>query len=57
MLDKQQKTKIQPHFKLAEDVLDLQTLKTNVIIEHLEESIRLREMPIEQHLRKKLLKI
>jgi len=56
MLDKQQKNKIQPTFKLADEFLDLRTLKTNVIVEHLEESIKLREMPIEQHIRKRLLK-
>ena len=48
-------TKIKPDFKLAEDALDLRYLKTNVVLEQLEDSIKLREMPIELRARKKLL--
>jgi len=46
--------KLKFEFKLAEDFLDLKTVKTSIIIEHLEEKIKLREMPIEKH-RKTLL--
>lgn len=53
MLEKQ-KLKLEPKFKLAEDFLDLKTLNTNVIIEQLEENIKLREMPIELRLTKRL---
>ncbi len=44
--------KIQPEFKLADEFLDLKTLDTNVVVKHLEEQIKMREMPIEKHLKK-----
>lgn len=53
MLEKQ-KLKLEPKFKLAEDFLDLKTLNTNIIIEQLEENIKLREMPIELQLKRRL---
>jgi len=46
--------KIKPEFKLADKILDLKTLDTNVILNHLDEQIKLREMPVEKRL--KLLK-
>lgn len=44
--------KVQPEFKLADEFLDLKTLNTNVVVQHLEEQMKLREMPIEKHLKK-----
>ena len=49
-----QKRKIKFETKLTEKFLDLKS--TNVIIEHLEEQIELREMPIEEHIKKLLRK-
>lgn len=46
-------SKLAPTFKLA-DNLDLRTLDTNVVLQHLDEQIRLREMPVEAHLKKAL---
>ncbi len=46
--------KLRPELKLADKFLDLKTLDTNIILDHLDEQIRLREMPIEK--RKTLLK-
>lgn len=56
MLEKQQKPKTLPQLKIANDFLDLKTVKTNVIVEHLEEAIKLREMPLEHHIKKKFLR-
>lgn len=59
-MNKLQKAKIfgtsglKPELKIADKFLDLKTLDTNIILDHLDEQIKLREMPIEQ--RKKLLK-
>ena len=44
------KSKVKPERKLTDDFLDLRGLDTNVVIEQLEESMKLREMPIEKHL-------
>ena len=54
---KREEPKIKPEMKLDKDFLDLRTLDTNIIIKHLEETIKLREMPIEKRLKKKLLQI
>jgi len=50
------KSKLQPQFKLADEFLDLRTMNTNMVIEQLEQNIKLREMPLEQQLKRKLLK-
>ena len=47
-------TKIKPTFKLADDFFDLKKINTNVIIEQLEENIKLREMPVEVQVKKRL---
>jgi hypothetical protein len=47
--------KVKPLIKLAPEQIDLRTIDTNVILDHLDEQIRLREMPLEAHI-KKLLK-
>lgn len=41
-----------PTFKLTQ--FDMRTLDTNVVLQHLEELIKLREMPVEAHLKKAL---
>ena len=52
---KKEEPKVKPEMKLDKDFLDLRTLDTNIIIKHLEENVKLREMPIEKRLKKKLL--
>ncbi len=44
--------KLKPTFKLAEDFLNLRSGETNVVIEQLEENMRLRELPIEQQIKR-----
>ncbi|MBI4016961.1 MAG: hypothetical protein HY363_04695 [Candidatus Aenigmarchaeota archaeon] len=46
-------SRIKHDFKLAEEILDLRLMKTNVVLEQLEENIRLREMPVEKQFSKK----
>ena len=46
--------KLKPKLQLSEDFLNLKMDKTNVIIEHLEEQIKLREMGLEKQLKKQL---
>jgi len=41
------KQKIKPELKIADDFLDIQSMNT-VLVEQLEESIRMREMSIEK---------
>jgi len=45
--------KIKPEFKLGK-IVDLKLLDSNVVLDHLDEQIKLREMPVEKRL--KLLK-
>lgn len=49
----QRKQKLKPEFRIANDFLGLKTMDTNVIIQQLEENIRLRELPVEERLRLK----
>ena len=42
-----QEQKIKPELKIADDFLDIQSMNT-VLVEQLEESIRMREMSIEK---------
>ncbi len=51
-----EKQKIKPFLQLSDDVLDLRTLDTNIIVAHLEEQIKLREMPVDQQAKKKLVR-
>ena len=44
------KSKIKPERKLTDDFLDMRGLDTNVVIEQIEENMKLREMSIEKHL-------
>jgi hypothetical protein len=47
---KQTKLRAKPELKIADNFLDLRTQETSVIVQHLEEQIRLRELPLEKHL-------
>ncbi|MBW3002172.1 hypothetical protein KY338_03375 [Candidatus Woesearchaeota archaeon] len=51
---KKEELKVKPKTQLSEKFLDLRTMDNNVIIQGLEENIRLREMPIEKHIKKNL---
>ncbi len=48
--------KLKPELKLADKFLDLKTLDTNIILDHLDEQIQAREMSVEKRLKKDLLK-
>jgi len=45
---------IKPTFALADEYLDLKTLDTNIIVDFLDEQIKLREMPLQAHIKKQL---
>jgi len=47
-----EKPKVKIDLKLADEFLTLKTMDTNVIVQKLENSIKLREMPIEKHLKR-----
>ena len=49
---KKHESKIKPTFKLADDFLGVRQSDTNMVIEQLEENMRVREMTLEQQLRK-----
>ena len=51
---KREEQKVKPLMKLNQEFLDLRTLDTNIIINQLEEKIKLREMPIDQKAKLKL---
>jgi hypothetical protein len=44
------KQKIKPSLKLADDFLDLRAADTNMVIQQLEENMKLRELPLEQQI-------
>jgi len=44
--------KIKPELKIADKFLDLKTLDTNIILNHLDEQITLRELPVEKRLKR-----
>jgi hypothetical protein len=46
----QRKQKVKPEFKIADDFLDLRAQDTNVVIQQLEENMRIREMPLEKQI-------
>ena len=46
------KSKLAPDLKFADKFLDLKTLDTNIILNHLDEQIKLRDMPVEKRLKK-----
>ena len=47
-------TKIKRDFKVAEDFLSLKNINTNVLVEQMEEMIRMREMPVEKQMKMRL---
>ena len=47
------KSKIKPTFKLANDFFDVKEIN-NVLIEQIEENIKIREMSIEKQLRRQI---
>ncbi len=51
---KKEEIKVKPKTQLSEEFLDLRTMESNVIIQELEENIKLRTLPIEKHLKKNL---
>ena len=53
---KKEELKVKPEMKLSKEFLDLRTEERQPILEMLEENIRLRELPIEMHVRPKFYK-
>lgn len=53
---KREESKIKPDIKLMDTPFDLRTLDTNVIVDFLEDQIKLREDKIEEHVKKQLRK-
>lgn len=51
---KKEEMKVKPKTQLSDEFLDLRTMDNNVIIQELEENIKLRTLPIEKHLKKNL---
>ncbi len=54
---KREEPKVKPQLKMSEEFLNLKTLSSSVIVQHLEESIKLRELPVEKKLKRELEKI
>jgi hypothetical protein len=50
----QEKSKIKIDLKLADDFLLLKTMDTNAVVQKLEDNMKLREMPIEKHIKKEI---
>jgi len=44
--------KIKPEMKIADKMLDLRTMDTNIILNHLDEQIKLREMTIDKRMKR-----
>ena len=42
-------SKLKPKFKIADNFIDSDSINSQIIIEHIEQQIELREMPIEEH--------
>lgn len=53
---KREESKIKPDIKLMDTPFDLRTLDTNVIVDFLEDQIKLREDKVEEHVKKQLRK-
>jgi len=53
---KREESKIKPDIKLLDTPFDLRTLDTNVIVDFLEDQIKLREDKVEEHVKKQLRK-
>ena|GEM_PF-4864691 len=54
---KKEPAKVKLDLKLSDDILDLRTINSNIVLKKLEENMKLREMKIEKHLEKELKKI
>ncbi len=50
------KLKAKPELKVSDDILALRDMDTNIIAKKLEDDIKLREMSVEEKIKKKLLK-
>lgn len=48
--------KLRPKMKIADKYLDLKTADPGMIVEYLEEQIKLREAPLDEKLKKQLLR-
>jgi len=53
---KKQESSLKPEFKLADEYLDLRTMDTNIIVDYLEEQIKLREAKADERFAKQLRK-
>jgi hypothetical protein len=53
---KKEELKVKPEMKIAKEFLDLRTAEKQPILEMLEENMRIRELPIEMHVRPKFYK-
>ena len=53
---KKEELKVKPEMKLSKDFLDLRTSEKQPILEILEENMKLRELPVEMHVRPKFYK-
>lgn len=51
---KREEPKVKPEFKMLDDPIDLRTMDTNIIVDYLEDQIKLRDQKVEEHLRSKL---
>ena len=49
-------TKLKRDLKVAEDFLSLKTINPNVLVEQMEEMIKMRELPVEQQIKMRLKK-
>ena len=49
------KPKIKTDLKIADELFNLKTLDSNILIKKLENNIKLREMKIEEHIKKEIL--
>ncbi len=55
-MDKLPELRVKREFKIAAEALSLQHVQPNIIVQQLEENMKLREMPLEARLKKGLLK-
>ena len=55
-MEKLPKLRVKQEFKVAADALSLEHVQPNIIIQQLEENMKLREMPLEARLKKGFLK-
>lgn len=49
--------KVKPLLRMSDEFLDLKTLGSSVIVKHLEESMKFRELPVEKRFKRDLEKI